>query len=232
MSEKKKRKNRRKGVDEMSEVTLTKFIDYLSKSKEEFKRSIYDEEFLKSLIIGLKVNNIKKVIKHIELDERMGDGNILNNLLKLDPISLPILDEFIKSNYLEKESFCVRVDKVRQITSSILNSLKSQKLKIRKGCAAVKNIQDSEDQLNDVIKELEKHEEKLMILEEEREKKKGLDEVKNKIATLEKELDVKNIDELHEKVKYYESKKSEIDKIKKEIVHSKTMFKDLPQDEA
>jgi hypothetical protein len=220
------------------EANLNRFKSILSKSPAEFKQDIINgnnEDLIINLLYFCKEDNIDRIIELIKDDEKneVTNGNILNNLLQLEPLSLPIIDKFIQSDYLDKNNFCFRVDKVRQISSAILNSLNQQKIKIRNGCGkSVKNIMDSEEQLNEVLNELEKHKKELEFLEQKRLQNNNLKIIKEKIAKLRSELNVENIQELEERLEMYRAKKAEIDKIKQGIKSSENIFQKLPRDEA
>ncbi len=55
-------------------------------------------------------------------------------------------------------------------------------------------------------------------------------DLKEKIKRINKEMSVKNIEELRMKLEDYKSIKSNIDKIEDEIKWSKNLFKNLPKD--
>ena len=215
--------------------TIEKLRIILSKPVEEFNQLIQDgnEELVINILCALKNENIDKVIVFIKNNERIGEGNILNNLLQLEPFSLPIIDEFIKSGFLDEDEFIERVDKVRKVTSHILETLKAEKLKIRKGINEEKNATNSSaDLLQQVINEVEKHSDKLKNLKEKQKNDRELETLKSQILEIEKELEVENIEEMNEKLKYYQNRKKEIDKIKIEITNSKALFVSLPKDGA
>ena len=214
---------------------LEKFRIFLNKEPEEFNELIKNgnEEFILNLFCALEEENIDKIVTFIKNDEKNANGYILNNLLQLEPVSLPIIDRFIKSGFLDEYEFIERVEKVREITSHILDTLKDEKLKIRRGIKEEKNITNSSaDLLQQVLNEVEKHSKKLETLKEKQKNYKELEKLKSQILEIEKELKIKNIEEMKDKLKYYQNKKKDIDKIKDEISKSKELFTVLPEDGA
>ena len=214
---------------------LEKFRIFLNKESEEFNEVIKNgnEEFILNLFCALEEENIDKIVTFIKNDEQNARGYILNNLLQLEPVSLPIIDRFIKSGFLDEYSFIKRVDMVRKISSHILETLRKEKLKIRKGSNDEgQDIYNSSILLQQVMNEIEKHSEKLEELKEKQEKDKELESIKNQILEIEKELNITNIEDMDEKLKYYINKKKVIDQIQEEINESKKTFTSLPKDGA
>ena len=222
------------------EANLERFVSVLNGNVETFKSKIQseiNEELIVDLMYFLKKDNIELLVGKIKENEGSNQpedkkGNILNNLLQLEPISLPIIDCFIKSEYLDKEDFCERVDKTRKITSSILESLKGQKLKIRKFAEKESARSNAQKELQDVMREIEVQNAILEDLKKKKEKEKKLDKIKKEILKIEKELDIDNLKKLEEKLSNYKARKKDIDKIRGEISKSLEVLKNLPKDEA
>jgi hypothetical protein len=117
-------------------------------------------DLLQSLPHFMNPKEQSKIIDIIKKNERdNGKNNTLDNLLLLQPFSLPIIDAFINSSYLEKKVILYRVDRILQISQNILKTLQVQKRKIRKNEKGTISIESSEAQLNDIIKEFKKHKE-------------------------------------------------------------------------
>jgi hypothetical protein len=214
---------------------LEKFRILLNKPVEEFSLLLQhgNEELIINIFCALKDENIDKVVAFIKSDEQIGNGYILDNLLQLEPLSLPIVDRFIKSGFLDEYDFIKRVDAIRNITSHILETLRKEKLKIRRNANEESSKpNNSMDLLQQVIDEIEKHSERLKNLKDTKEKNIELKELKAKILEIEDELNVKNIEEMDDKLKNYQKKKKDIDKIKEEINKSKELFTRLPKDGA
>jgi len=214
---------------------LEKFRIFLKKEPKEFNRLIKNgnQELIINLFCALEEKNIDKIVTFIKDDELHGSAYILDNLLQLEPVSLPIIDRFINSIFLDEGSFIERVDKVRKISSNILETLTVEKKKIRKDAKDKNsNVNNSSDLLQQVMDEIKKHSKKLEELKEKQKKDKELESIKIQILEIEKELDIKNIEEMDEKLKYYKNKKKSIDKIQEEINESKELFTSLPKDGA
>ncbi len=220
------------------EPNLNRFEIILTKGKDEFQSIVSgsNEELITNLLYFLKEDNIKSVVEIIKRNEKSdknSKGNVLNNLLQLEPISLPIIDKFFStfaSNDTEKnEEFYDRVEKTLKISSELLNKLEAQRIKFEQELSNSRET-SIEKVLKDVIKEVNKHSKTLKQLKEKDLKDNELTNLKRKIAKIEDEMSIKNIDELKNKLKDYQLKKEGIDKIKSEIEESKNLFKDLPKD--
>ena len=216
----------------MKECNLDKFEIIFTKTPEEFYEMIQnnDSELIINIFCALKDENITKIIELIKEDELKGNGNILENILQLEPLTLKIIDAFIESDFLESAKFITRVDKIRQINSNILQHLKEQKKKIRRDYKA--GINTFEEELKNVEKELEKHKNILNNLQKAKEKEKELVKIKAQIKKIKEELKVDNIKKLENKLEQYKIMYEEIKNIQKEIEKSKEIFKNLPKDEA
>ncbi len=160
------------------------FLERLKKNKN--KQNIF---LINSLLNYMQEDNIKDFINEIKENEKQDkDVHVLQNLLALQPFSLPIINKFIESEFIEEYDFCVRVDKTMQITSTILEKLQEQKRIIRKGASLQANIKDSEDQLQEVKNELEKHENYLLRKKEKIDSLTKIRIAKEKSKEVEKEL--------------------------------------------
>ena len=221
----------KKGV-KLEEYSLDEFKIILNQPLDNFKSYIqeYSSELFNNLVFFQKKENLTKfvrIIKDNELEDQ--EKNILNNLLQLEPFTLPVIELFINSNFLKESDFIYRIDKVREITSNMFQTLQTQKLQIRKD----ENVNTKiEKKLEEVIRELAKHEDKLNSLKKKQEKEKRIIQVKAEIQQIETELKISNLAELKDKLKQYKSKKYEIDKISIEIEQSKKLFQNLPKDES
>ena len=141
------------------ECNLEKFKIILRKPVKEFQDLIEvdSEELILHLVCGLKDEHSEKIVSFIEEDEIDGFGNVLNNLLLLEPFSSKIINEFIESDFLDENDFIKRADNIRNITTTIIENLQKQKVKIRKDGKDFRYIGSVEDKLADVINELKKH---------------------------------------------------------------------------
>ena len=219
----------------MKECSLNKFEIIFTKSPKEFYEVIKsnDSELIANIFCALKDENITKVVEIIKKDEFRGSGNILENILQLEPLTLKIIDAFIDSGFLESNEFIKRVDKIRQINSNILQHLKDQKKKIRQDYKiGIDNIDSIEQELNNVENEVKKYKDVLDNLKKKKEKEKELVKIKAQIEKIQEELKVDNIKELENKLDQYKTMQKEIKNIQKEIEKSKEIFKSLPKDEA
>ena len=216
------------------ECNLEKFKIILRKPVNEFQELIEvdSEELILHLVCGLKDEHSEKIVSFIQEDEIDGFGNVLNNLLLLEPFSSKIINEFIESGFLEKNDFIKRADNIRNITTTIIENLQKQKVKIRKDGKDFRYMGSVEDKLADVINELEVHKNILDMLQAKKDKDNELSMIKSQIDEIEKELDIKTRKEMDSKLKYYQERKQEIDTIQKEINESKELYKILPKDGA
>jgi len=216
------------------ECNLEKFKIILRKPVKEFQDLIEvdSEELILHLVCGLKDEHSEKIVSFIQEDEIDGFGNVLNNLLLLEPFSSKIINEFIESGFLEENDFIKRADNIRNITTTIIENLQKQKVKIRKDGKDFRYMGSVEDKLADVINELEVHKNILDMLQAKKDKDNELSMIKSQIDEIEKELDIKTRKEIDSKLKYYQERKQEIDRIQKEINESKELYKILPKDGA
>ena len=216
------------------ECNLEKFKIILRKPVKEFQDLIEvdSEELILHLVCGLKDEHSEKIVSFIQEDEIDGFGNVLNNLLLLEPFSSKIINEFIESDFLDENDFIKRADNIRNITTTIIENLQKQKVKIRKDGKDFRYMGSVEDKLADVINELKKHKNILDMLQAEKDKDNELSMIKSQIDEIEKELDIKTRKEMDSKLKYYQERKQEIDTIQKEINESKELYKILPKDGA
>ena len=216
------------------ECNLEKFKIILRKPVKEFQDLIEvdSEELILHLVCGLKDEHSEKIVSFIQEDEIDGFGNVLNNLLLLEPFSSKIINEFIESGFLEENDFIKRADNIRNITTTIIENLQKQKVKIRKDGKDFRYMGSVEDKLADVINELEVHKNILDMLQAKKDKDNELSMIKSQIDEIEKELDIKTRKEMDSKLKYYQERKQEIDRIQKEINESKELYKILPKDGA
>lgn len=216
------------------ECNLEKFKIILRKPVKEFQDLIEvdSEELILHLVCGLKDEHSEKIVSFIQEDEIDGFGNVLNNLLLLEPFSSKIINEFIESGFLEENDFIKRADNIRNITTTIIENLQKQKVKIRKDGKDFRYMGSVEDKLADVINELKKHKNILDMLQAKKDKDNELSMIKSQIDEIEKELDIKTRKEIDSKLKYYQERKQEIDRIQKEINESKELYKILPKDGA
>lgn len=216
------------------ECNLEKFKIILRKPVKEFQDLIEvdSEELILHLVCGLKDEHSEKIVSFIQEDEIDGFGNVLNNLLLLEPFSSKIINEFIESGFLEENDFIKRADNIRNITTTIIENLQKQKVKIRKDGKDFRYMGSVEDKLADVINELEVHKNILDMLQAKKDKDNELSMIKSQIDEIEKELDIKTRKEMDSKLKYYQERKQEIDTIQKEINESKELYKILPKDGA
>jgi len=219
----------------MLQCNLEKFRIFLEKDPEEFHKLIIEnnEDLILNLICALKNSNISKIIAIIKEAEKNGNSNILDNLLQLEPFSNPIIEEFIKSGFLNELEFVERVDKVRKITSNLLNSLVEEKKFIRKNASTqISSINSSQKELELVLKEIQKYENELKILKDKKENDKKLKNLQKEINLIKKELQARNIKSLELELEKLKKQKAEIDSLKEEIEKSKNLFKNLPKDGA
>ena len=216
------------------ECNLEKFKIILRKPVKEFQDLIEvdSEELILHLVCGLKDEHSEKIVSFIQEDEIDGFGNVLNNLLLLEPFSSKIINEFIESGFLEENDFIKRADNIRNITTTIIENLQKQKVKIRKDGKDFRYMGSVEDKLADVINELEVHKNILDMLQAKKDKDNELSMIKSQIDEIEKELNIKTRKEMDSKLKYYQERKQEIDRIQKEINESKELYKILPKDGA
>lgn len=216
------------------ECNLEKFKIILRKPVKEFQDLIEvdSEELILHLVCGLKDEHSEKIVSFIQEDEIDGFGNVLNNLLLLEPFSSKIINEFIESGFLEENDFIKRADNIRNITTTIIENLQKQKVKIRKDGKDFRYMGSVEDKLADVINELEVHKNILDMLQAKKDKDNELSMIKSQIDEIEKELNIKTRKEMDSKLKYYQERKQEIDTIQKEINESKELYKILPKDGA
>jgi len=216
------------------ECNLEKFKIILRKPVKEFQDLIEvdSEELILHLVCGLKDEHSEKIVSFIQEDEIDGFGNVLNNLLLLEPFSSKIINEFIESDFLDENDFIKRADNIRNITTTIIENLQKQKVKIRKDGKDFRYMGSVEDKLADVINELEVHKNILDMLQAKKDKDNELSMIKSQIDEIEKELDIKTRKEMDSKLKYYQERKQEIDTIQKEINESKELYKILPKDGA
>ena len=216
------------------ECNLEKFKIILRKPVKEFQDLVEEdsEELILHLVCGLKDEHSEKIVSFIQEDEIDGFGNVLNNLLLLEPFSSKIINEFIESGFLDENDFIKRADNIRNITTTIIENLQKQKVKIRKDGKDFRYMGSVEDKLADVINELEVHKNILDMLQAKKDKDNELSMIKSQIDEIEKELNIKTRKEMDSKLKYYQERKQEIDTIQKEINESKELYKILPKDGA
>jgi len=213
----------------MDNYNFTKFRILLEKSPQEFKELLNTnpKEIYINLFEAIKKETIPEIIEFIKDDELHNNGYILDNLLLLEPLSLPIINSFIESGFLDEIDFIKRLEISRTLGLNILSNLQKLKMKIRND-KSISGI--SSDNLNNLLKEVDKHKNELESLKKQKEAKIELKNLQEEIQNIKKELAVSNQKELEEQLKFYKLKKEEIDKIKKEIELSKQIFKTLPKD--
>jgi hypothetical protein len=206
---------------------------FLQQDTDNFQKYLYsnNKEFLESCFCGLDNSNLNRVVDFLKEQIQKDRYEVLDNLLLLEPLSLPIINKFIESKFLDREKFVKQIDIIRRISFRIVDNLIKHKLKIR-NTQKEALPKSTEDELKLVIKEIDKHKN---ILEEQKillSKKGELGKIKDEINEIEKELKINNLQELEKKLNSYKKIKDDIDTIKKEIEESKIMFKFLPQDKA
>ncbi len=224
--------NKEKGDNMSDSYDIERLKIILNKPMQEFQKTVQDnsEDLFAGMVYFQKDENIDRVIRAIKDNELKDEQkNILHNLLQLEPFSSKIIDEFINSDFLNSSDFIVRVDKVREVSSHILNSLQKQKLKIRKEKNDSSKV---EADLKDVLKELNKYQDILDKTKRKQNEEKKITTIKREIAKIEKELKFDNVDELEKILNDYRDKKKEILEISKEIVNSKDLIKNLPKDKS
>ena len=202
------------------------FQDYLQNSE-----SSEFEELTINLLYFIKKNNIKTVLDYLFRLYKEGNEKVYENLLHLEPLASPIVVAFMKDNGDRSEELIKQIDKIWK-TSSGLYLLLKEKLDFLKRESARLDTNTLEKRLKKLNKLIEEHKRDLALLREEYHKNNQLQQLKDDIAELEKEMEVNNIKELEDKLSTYKQIKNEIDEMINGIKKSKTIFKKLPEDDA
>jgi len=219
----------------MSKCELDAIFRFLTLDTDSFQKKVtsYNKDLFEALFCAIDESNVDEVVTFIKEQVKENRDEVLNNLLLVEPLSLPIIEKFIASRFFDDEEFIRKIDIIRTITSTIVKNLQKRKLEIRKNNNDKKvSLKSVENELEAVLKEIDKHSE---ILEKKREllsKTGELGKIKEEIKKIERELQVNNRQELERELDNYKKIKQEIDRIKEEIENSKIVFTTLPEDKA